>query len=57
MSETKQCERYSRNHGGVPKINCDICRRGPCEHNAYKDARDVPNRLAGAWINSEGDAV
>lgn len=52
-----QCERYNRNHGGVAKLNCDICRRGPCEHSAYRDARDVPNRLYGATINSEGDAI
>jgi hypothetical protein len=53
---SRSCERYSRNHGGVYKTNCDICGRGPCQHNAYKDARDVPNRLYGAFIKG-GEAV
>lgn len=53
----KTCERYSRNHGGVSKLLCAICRRGPCEHDAYKVASDVPNRLYGATITPEGDAI
>lgn len=51
-----KCERARRVAGLSARLNCTVCGRGPCS-GEYKDARDVPNRLYGAEINHEGDAI
>lgn len=63
----KRCERARRDEGLQARLNCDICGRGPCSRKApdvavmpYSDGYalwNVPNRLYGATINHEGEAV
>lgn len=52
-----QCER-ARHHTGFPVcLDCQICGRGPCRIEMYTDTQDIPNRLRGVAVNSEGDAI
>lgn len=66
----KRCERARRDEGLQARLNCDICGRGPCAVEYLRGVRrqhdrdrllalpmTVPNRLYGATINHEGEAV
>jgi hypothetical protein len=62
----KRCERARRDDGLPVRLICDICHRGPCSRRNVPiepppilnvHMWGVPQRLKGATINSEGDAV
>lgn len=50
----KACERYN---GNEDAYRYSMIGKGNALVDAAARGWEVPNRLAGAWINSEGDAV
>ena len=53
-----QCERARRDAGFAANINCKVCDRGPCNFEFMTAAAlTIPNRLQGAAVNMEGEAI